>query len=196
PREAFVWPSFKEAGSGWSRGREADKSNRAGSTANSRSLEGGTAALLLLVRMSFFRFQSCFLCRACRSGCFALPRNDQGSTDKLGESFLGQITVSTLAPHVARDHTDASFRSKPGRKPVEKPCALLVVESAGSGNIPEDLDARRCLVDVLAAGARRSRHSDIQLVAGNRERVVDRQKVLGRGRRGRVAHLVTASETA
>ena len=192
-----MWPSFKEEdldGSG--EGRVADKSNRAASTGYSRSVEGWTATLLLLVRVSLFRLESGFLRRACRPGCFALPRNNQGASNELGESLLGQITVSTLTPHVAGDNTDASFGSKSGRKLVEKSYALLVVESAGSGNIPEDLHARRCLVDMLAAGTRRSRYSDIQLAAWDRKRIVDRQKILGCGRRRRVAHTVTASETA
>jgi hypothetical protein len=178
------------------RGEVADKSNRAGSTGYSRSVERRTATLLLLVGMPFFRFEPGFLRRACRSRRLALPGNHQCATDELAESLLGQIAVATLAPHVTGDYTDATFGSKSGRKLVEKPCALLVVEGAGTGNIPEDLDARRGLVDVLAAGARRSRYSDVQLVAWDRERIVDREKILGRRRRWRVAHLVTASETA
>src|SRR5215210_4426534 len=146
--------------------------------------------------MPFLSFEPSLFGGTSRPGRLAFTRNYQRAPDELDQALFGQITVSALASHVTRDNTDATVGSELRGKLVEEPRALIVGERAGRGNILENLDARRSLVDVLTAGARRSRNSDVQLVTRDRERIVDRQKLLGgRGRWG-IAHLVTASETA
>ena len=147
----------------------ADKSNGTDPTRCSGSVERWTATLSLLVRVPFFGLESSLFGGASGPSRFAFTRNYQGAPDKLHEPLFSQITVAALASHVTRDHTDASLSSESGRKLVEEPYPLIIVERARRGNIPENLDTRRSLVDVLPSGARRSGYSDIKLMAWNRE---------------------------
>jgi hypothetical protein len=135
-------------------GTVADKSNLTDSPGRFESVERSVLTLPFLVRMLLFRFEPGFLRRAGRFGWLTLSWNYQRASDEIRQTLLGQITVATLTPQIARDHADASLGSESGRELVDQARALLVGERSGRWNAPEDLYARRCLVDVLTACTR------------------------------------------
>lgn len=153
------------------------------------------AAVGLLRRMSLLRFQAGFLRRPGRFRGPALPRNAQPASDQIGESLLCQLAIPALAAHVACDHPYAAITCESRGQFRAKTIPLLVIQHARAEDIPEYLDPRRRLVDVLTTRTRRSGNTNVELAAWNRQRFVDRERVLWDDRR-RVAHGISASGKA
>src|SRR4029077_3921965 len=80
-----------------------------------------------------------------------------------------------------------SLGREPGGELLRETRALFLGQSARPGDIPENLYARRCLVDVLPAGTGSARDAHVELVARNRKGIVDLKKILGGDRSG-IAH--------
>jgi hypothetical protein len=158
------------------------------------SIDLRAPAIAFLGRMPLLGVQPGFLCRSRRLRGPSSSGDDERSPHEIGETFLRQLPISTLASHVACDDANASLRREPGRELLLQSGALCLVQRARAENVPEDLHARRCLVHVLSAGTRGPRDAHVELGARDRERLVDREEIPGSGRR-RVAHSTTASGT-
>jgi hypothetical protein len=153
------------------------------------------APLRLFGRVSFLRLQPCLFRGACRFSRAPLLGDDQTAPHQLDKSLLCQVPVLRLAAGIAGDDANLALAADSRRQSIAESRALFLRERARSEYVPDDLDARRSLVDVLAAGAGRARDANFQLASRNRHRFVDCEKVLWCAGSG-IAHAISASETA
>ena len=85
------------------------------------------------------------------------------------EPLVGGLSVLRLASPVAGHHANHAVRVESRRELRSKPLALLVGDGDRSRQIPQQLDARRRGVDVLAARRRRRASPCIEAPTGNRD---------------------------
>src|ERR1700681_2454293 len=123
--------------------------------------------LTLSVRPPLLSLEACFLGGLCWPSRPSLLWNHQGATDEIRELLFGEIAVPALAPHLAGDDPYAAVCVESRGEPVEQVRSLILAERSRPANIPEYLHARRSLVDVLPAGARRARHPNVELSTRN-----------------------------
>jgi len=106
---------------------------------------------------------------SCWFGSFALSWNYESPPHQFGQSLFRQISVAALASHVTRNYADTPIGRETRAEPFLETHALLLAECAGYANVPENLHARGCLIDVLASRARGSRDPHIKFASGNRQ---------------------------
>src|SRR5438270_8693989 len=125
---------------GLSREEKSPKFNR--SRPSCRSLETLLSAICFFAGVALLRFQSSFSRCFCGLRRSSLLRNDQRVLHQLGEAFLCQLSITSLAARVTRHDADVTLSCDSRREPLSEPCTLFFAQCRRSKNVPEDFDAR------------------------------------------------------
>ena len=106
--------------------------------------------------------------RASRLRRPAFFRHRKRVFDKPHQSLIGRLPILGLTSPVAGHHSNHSVRVEAGRQLRSEPLALVLGHGNRTGQIPQQLDARRRRVDVLAAGPARARRLVLKLRSRDR----------------------------
>src|SRR2546423_12182303 len=106
------------------------------------SVEALLSAICFFAGVALLRFQPRFSRCFCGLGRSSLLRNDQRVLHQLGEAFLCQLPITSLAARVTRHDADVTLSCHSRRESLLEPRTLFFAQRRRSKNVPEDFDAR------------------------------------------------------